>query len=71
MNATCPCRGCPRRTEECHAGCPDYRQWKQDREAVNAHRVNDGGIYTVMETAARNQRFRRAGRGGRRNEYET
>ena len=28
----CPCKGCEVRSENCHAGCEDYKKFRKDME---------------------------------------
>lgn len=32
----CPCKGCTKRTSDCHGRCKKYADWVKDREAERA-----------------------------------
>jgi hypothetical protein len=36
-----PCRGCKRRTAECHPVCPDYAEFAKECERIRKNRFHD------------------------------
>lgn len=37
MSKECPCKGCvpPKRNPTCHSGCPDYKEWRAEKDNEN------------------------------------
>ena len=51
-----PCKGCKRRHELCHDGCPDYAEFRKRVEEIRAKEREANGGETAEEKAAREQR---------------
>ena len=54
-----PCKDCTRRTAlpNCHASCPDYRAFNEEREAIREQRRRES---EVMDALVRNGEKARA-----------
>ena len=59
-----PCYGCDKRAEGCHAACAAYGQWRAQREAASAVRLDasrqrDEYMQMQVKRKMRNDRRRR------------
>lgn len=36
-----PCKGCDRRTAECHANCKEYQEFQKENEEIKKNRKKD------------------------------
>ena len=57
----CPCKGCEVRSENCHAGCPDYLKFRAEIDKINRikRQENDLTGYVCINRARINDDLRR------------
>ena len=48
----CSCKGCERRTTECHATCEEYKEWVKWRDERNRLRTLDRERFNTQSEAA-------------------
>jgi hypothetical protein len=68
MAGKSPCKGCDRRTAECHGACAEYGEWKAAREQQIRERYETYGQWTNKDSQPFWRRLNRLtrSRGGRR-----
>lgn len=66
MSAPSPCKGCTKRYIKCHAECPDYAEWRKEKDDMLrlAKRDKESWAYTksnIMKIKKRRRRFWKGG----------
>lgn len=63
MTKVSPCKGCERRTIDCHAECDDYKAWREWRKEVAAWLKDHRGPTSKRAQEIHYRRIMRRARG--------